>query len=293
MELDKRYDIGIVNAQGYGVIAARQLIEDVQQKAEQAGREIPLCTLTDLDIDGMGIAVDANKSDKLSSVDEFGATRIGIRSEHVDEFGLRVESKEYSDKQLTGLENRHEEGAVPDEVYEFLTDNQRVELNAMGPAEFEQFMEQWCREEGLTKVEPKEEDVEVFDAPDLEETKESATKEALADFVLSQTRADLADWIDSREQEAAVDEKEEAREELETLPIGDDAQETMHEEVLDDVADLPPKGWPEINRELVRDLREKTKEHTDAYYDARVNGVTELLRDNWKITVERTDNDSS
>lgn len=60
-------------------------------------------------------------------------------------------------------------------MYEFLTANQRVELNAMGPAEFEQFLERWCSEEGLAKVTPDKEDVDVFDALDIGETKEAAT----------------------------------------------------------------------------------------------------------------------
>jgi len=123
-ELTKKYDIGLINSEGYATNALRLLIEKIQR----ANPEIKLYVLTDFDIKGLGIAKNVKKPDELSPVDIFDCEHLGITYQDIIDYDLPVEPVEYDRRTLSELNNRYAMEDITDEVYEFLSQGQRVEI---------------------------------------------------------------------------------------------------------------------------------------------------------------------
>lgn len=97
----------------------------------------------------------------------------------MEEYDLPTEEKEYSEKQLTRIDNMVKRGETTKEQAEFFKKNQRVELNALSPTEFVDFVERRLEEEGVEKVKPEEEDINEPDIPDPEQVKRDALNKAI------------------------------------------------------------------------------------------------------------------
>ncbi len=182
-ELTKKYDIGLINARGSAVGAARDLVEKIQRKCD----DVTLYTLTDLDIKGVGIAKDAENPDELSSLQKkFDAERIGVSLEDVADYDLQKENRDYNDTMIAELENRYEKGEISEELYQFLKSKQGVEINAFPPVSLEGYLFDKFEEYGIKKVEPDEEDVEEPDIKSPDKICEKAQKEAVGEYIIDQ-----------------------------------------------------------------------------------------------------------
>ena len=136
-QITKKYDIGLIQAQGYSTIAARQLVD----KIKQADASVEFLTLTDLDIHGLGIAADADAPDEFSPSESFDAERIGVTVDDIDEFDLTIERAGCGDDELSKLETHYQSGDIEQSTYEFLKDDNRVEINAIPPAKIGDYLD--------------------------------------------------------------------------------------------------------------------------------------------------------
>ena len=84
-ELTKKYDIGLINSEGFATNALRGLVEKIQA----ANSEIKLYVLTDFDIKGLGIAKNAKKPDELSAVDMFDCKCLGLTYQDIVDYALQ------------------------------------------------------------------------------------------------------------------------------------------------------------------------------------------------------------
>lgn len=274
-ELTKRYDVGLINSQGYATNAGRDLIEKVQER-----QDVQLLTLTDLDINGLGIAEDATKADTLSAVEQFDATRVGVTLEDVREYGLPAESRHYTNSQLTQLENRVEDGLIPPEVAEFLRQNggQAVEINAFSPVELKEYLETKFDELGVEKVPPNEDELETPDIPDPDDIRESAISEGIGNFVRQQAQQQLS-GIDWNEMLAG----NQAAGELDTVAVEED-------ELLSDIRaalrERPPKNWTDINEELVEEIEGEVDKLKEQAREEWISDVTDYLEENVTASFE-------
>jgi len=285
-ELDKRFDIGLIQAKGYSNKALRSLVEEIQTEGD-----IPMLTLTDLDIAGMGIAADAKKADDLSAVDMFDTKRIGVTLEDVSEHDLPIEPADYKDKVITEIENKHDAGEVSDEVYEFLTADggQRIEINAFRPAELEDYLETKFEELGIEKVHPAVEDVETPETNDIGQIRENVRNEAVGDYVLNECKEELlgeteSTMIDGDDRETDIGMT------LEDVPTGDNAQEEMHEDICNELADHPPEHWTEINHSMKSDYQREIHEETNKHKEEKREAWADYLSENFEIRVISRDN---
>ncbi|MEA2053950.1 MAG: hypothetical protein U9O96_02355, partial [Candidatus Thermoplasmatota archaeon] len=122
-QLTKRYDIGLINSEGYATNAIRDLIEKIQRKKPG----IKLYVLTDFDIDGLGIARNIKKAEELSAIDVFDCKRIGITFDDIGKYNLQAEPVDYPMSKMTELNNQYINDRVSDDVYNFLKEGQRIE----------------------------------------------------------------------------------------------------------------------------------------------------------------------
>ena len=253
-ELSKRYDVGLINAQGMSTNACRDLIEKIQTKAGDEDRKVTLYTLTDLDISGVGIAYDAGESDALSTVDEFDSGLLGLTLDAVEEYDLPPESADYKDSQLTQLENLYDNGKVDNDLYEFLSkdDGQRVEINALAPPALKDYLETKFNKLSIKKVEPDEDDVETPDIDDTEETHDDVIERAIGGWLKDQLQEDVQDAIDDHDDIPTEKDLKDGLDDKD-VPRGDDAAETVHEQITEKLADFPPEGWKDINEDIVEE----------------------------------------
>jgi hypothetical protein len=280
MEIDKKYDVGLIMGKGKGTGAYRDLVEKIQTLDD----EIPLYTLSDLDIDGITIAVNADEADALSELDSFGAERIGVDLETVEEYGLRAESASYKKSKLTEIENRLKAGEVSQEEYEFLTEDggQRVEINALGPTQLEDFLKTTFDKLGVEKVAPDSaEDVETPYVEDVDDLREEAIDSAIGSYIMEQAHDDLVDAVDEK---AAIDVDDDLAEKLENA-VDDDIGEVLHEKICEKLTDNPTNHWTDINQELVNEEREAIQESSNEYRDAVKDAVSEFLDENATINI--------
>jgi len=280
-EIDKKYDVGLIHTKGLGTNSYRKLVEKIRALDE----DIPLYTLTDLDIAGMGIAANADESDTLSAVKQFGAERIGVKVEDIEEYGLSVESVSYKDKQITRAENQLSDGLITQKEHDFLTKGggQRVEINAFAPVELRDYLETRLKELGVEKVRPEPEDVDVPRTDDSDELEELATQEAVGEFVLSEAEDELVDQIE--DEDSITDDTGDIEKELEELPVGSDAQELIYGEICEALDELPPKGWRDVNQDILKDHEEEIEKITNEYREERRNQVLELLEEHCEIEI--------
>jgi len=285
-KIDKRFDIGLIQAKGYSNNALRNLVEKIQ-----VGGDIPMLTLTDLDIAGIGIAADAEDPDELSAAEMFDVERIGVTLEDIEEYDLPVEPASYNDDVISEIENKHEAGEVSDEVYQFLTKDggQRVEINALRPAELESYLETKLAELGIEKVHPDTDEVETPETNDIDQIKEDVRNEAVGEWVLMESKNELLESIEGEE----IEDEDEQRdsdfgEELSDVPTGDNAGEEMKDDIDEKLAEFPPEHWSDINEEMKSDYQQEIHEKTEEYREERKEEWSEHLSENFEVEVEIT-----
>jgi hypothetical protein len=288
-EIDKRFDIGLIQAQGYSNDALRTLVEKIQSKGD-----IPMLTLTDLDIAGIGIAADAKEPDELSAVDIFETRRIGVTLADVEEYDLPIEPVDYAPKVRSSLANKHDAGEVSDDVAEFLTANggQRVEINAFRPAELEAYLETKFDELGIEKVHPETEKVKTPNVRDIEDLRNDARNEAVGEWVQSQAKADLLDSIESEQITDAEEQRDtDIGEGLADVPTGDTAAETIHEDLTEELSEYPREHWEKINRRMTREYQKKIDTETEEYKQEKKRDWLKRLNENFRVELVPKDKD--
>ena len=280
MEIDKKYDIGLIMGKGKGTGAYRSLVEKIQEVDE----DTPLYTLTDFDIDGMTIVVNADEADELSAIESFGAERIGVDIESVEQYDLRPESSSYNKNQSTEIENRLEAGEVSEAEYDFLTADggQRVEINALSPTQLEDFLETKFEELGVEKVAPESpSEVKTPTVDDVDDLREEAIDTAIGSYIREQAHDDLVEAVGEK---ADLDIDDELAEALESV-VAEDIEETLHERICEQLDDHPTDHWTDINQDLVDEEREEITETSDEYTDAVKDAVGEFLKENTTIEI--------
>jgi hypothetical protein len=247
-EITKRYDVGLICAEGFNVGAGRDLVEKIRR--ENPG--VRLLLLTDLDVGGLGIAGDADRPDALSAVESFGAERIGVTPEDVERYGLHVETPGLSDRDRSRLHTFHEAGHVPGPVFEFLSDGNRVEINAFSPTELKGYLEDKLQAAGVEKIRPPAEEVETPDVPEWESVRNKAIREGIGRYVQEQIGGHLIDRLVQECGDAAAVPPESER------PTADAGAEEIRERIIDKLEERPPQAWTEINRDVVESVTEET-----------------------------------
>lgn len=263
-ELTKRYDVGLINSEGYGNNATRDLIEKIQQEKPN----IKLYVLTDLDIDGLGIAENIKEPDKLSAVDMFDCERLGVSLEDVKDYDLPIEPAEYSQKELTQLKNQYNAGEIDKEVYDFLNGGQRVEINAFTPVRLEEYLETKFKEAGIEKLKPEsEDDVDTFEAPSMEDIRKEAIDEAIGRWIRGQCGEKLSDFLiddidfenlgkdNGGDNEVENEDSKSIEEKLKE--VTDDQAKTIYDTIMEKLKKFPPKNWDKLNEEEKEEVRRK------------------------------------
>jgi len=250
-QITKRFDVGLLCGEGFATGAARDLVEKLQAEAEG----VRLLILTDLDIAGLGIAEDATRADALSELDTFEAERIGVELEDVERYGLAPESASPDERDKTKLRNRHEEGTVRDDTFEFLMEGggQRVEINAFAPTELKRYVEEKLTAVGVEKIVPGTEEVETPDVKDWKAVQREAVRKAIGAYVQEQIGGDLIERLI----QACGDEARIPSEEERPAATGD--PEEIQDLIREELEKRPPDPWTEINRDVVEDLTEEVK----------------------------------
>lgn len=312
-EIDKRYDVGLIQSKGKGTGAYRDLVEKIKAKAAARDREIPLYTLTDLDIAGIGIAANANEADELSAVNEFGAERIGIDLDTVAEYDLRTESVSYRKRERTELANRHDAGEVSTDLYEFLTEDsgQRVEINALAPVELNDFLESTFEGLGIEKVHPDSpDDVDAPEVKNLDTARENAINRGIGTFVTNQTsglEADVREQIRAAggdgdgddyaetvsnvledEVDTTDDENSNIAEQLAEIPTGEEASKEIYDELCGALSDHPPRRWGRINDDIVVDRQEEIDSVVNTFTTKVKTQAQRYMAENYEIEIDIT-----
>jgi hypothetical protein len=280
-EMTKKYDIGLINSEGFATNALRALVEKIQN----LNPDIKLYVLTDFDIKGLGIAKNVSKPDELSPVEMFDCERLGVTYIDVIDYNLPIEPVEYDRKTVTELENRYRAGELSDEVYEFLKQGQRVEINAFTPVELKEYLERKFEAVGIEKLKPEsEEDVETFDTEDLETIRKEALNEAIGEFVSENCDDEIFSFLN----EAVKIEEEAKKTEDELLEYTDKDKlaKTIFDRIMEELEALPPKNWYKINEEVIDDLEGEAKEIQREYKNKLLYKAKELLEDRVSIDVK-------
>lgn len=299
LDLARKYDVGVVNAKGYATGAARDLIETIQTTAAKTdGHDaVPMYALTDFDIAGLGIAADAKDTDELSAVDVLDVERIGIALDDIDEWNLTAEPADYNGKTLTQLDNSYRDGNVSAEQYQFLMDGdggQRVEINALTPVEFGEYIVQKFDELGIEKVTPDEDDIDTPDSADPEKRRDETVRQRVGDYVIETLwEGDDPEALCDRALPEEVPTPEDIAEDLEAadIPTGDEHRTEVHKELTDRLADHPPEHWNELNRELLDDYEDTQAEIIDDFEDDIGSAIDRWLTEEVDATVELTETD--
>lgn len=279
-ELTKRYDLGLINSQGYSTIAGRRLVEKVQE-----ANDATLYLLTDLDINGLGIAKDATKADALSPASHFDGRRLGVTLADVERYDLPAEPVGYDESQLTELRNRHQRGEVSDDLVSFLTQDggQRVEINAFSPVELKDYLTRKFEAVGIEKVEPAPEDVETPAVPDPQAVREDAIRDALGQHVWEEAlRAGVDEALEER---VPAPETDAAGAELKAWDE-ESQRAAIHAQILDALDDKPPTWWREIMEEARSAVETEVDADREAYADSVSDRVREYLEENVTVSIE-------
>jgi hypothetical protein len=275
-EITKQYDIGLINAQGYSTNAIRTLVEKVQA----ANDDVTLLTLTDLDINGLGIATDAAEADELSSTaDVFDTERIGVTLEDVREYGLATESTSLNKQDKTKLQNRYENGEIDEDVFEFLRDGKRVEINAFSPSQLKNYIESKLQALDVDKIVPDESDVETPDVDDWDDVRERAVESGIGEFVAEQIDDDLIDSI------AALDDDIQLPDESDRAS-GDANAEEIRNKIEEQLKERPPRSWEDINDDVVDDHTEAVDDQQQTYEDTAKSAVKDVLEQHDIISID-------
>ena len=144
-EIGKRYDIAIMSNKGMSVTASRQLVEDL------TGQGVTTLVVHDFDVSGFTICHTLQADTKrYQFTSQPNVKCLGLRLTDVQEMALDSESvdlRTYPERELLNC------GATEEEIG-FLTDGQRVELNAMTSAQFIAWLEKKFQEHGVKKIVP-------------------------------------------------------------------------------------------------------------------------------------------
>ncbi|WP_238532973.1 hypothetical protein [Halalkalicoccus jeotgali] len=273
-ELTKKYDIGLINSKGWNTTAGQKLVEKIQT----ANPDATLYVLSDLDIAGVGIADNVSSPDELSDLDELATEKIGVTCDDVHEYGLPAEKGEYKDKTLSQLETMHDDGIVDDETYEYLGEDNRVEINAFSPVELKEYLETKFEDHDITKQYPSPSVINEPDLPDSTETRSTAIEQALGRWVMAQIPDDMVERI---EDSVTVDDALTGQlEDLETDP------KSLTEEIHEELADNPPRHWSDMNEELVEKREKEAEEASEDYIETVSESTKEYLDENHTVEFE-------
>jgi len=279
-EITKRFDIGLIQAQGYSTIAARRLVE----KIKQADPDVEFLTLTDLDIHGLGIAADADAPDEFSTTESFDAERIGVTVGDVDRFDLQTERAGYNRDEHSKLETHYQNGDIDQATYEFLKDDKRVEINAIPPAELGDYLEAKLGDQGIGKITPDPDDVDTPDVDSWDKTRDKAVREAIGEFVVEEIDDELVDAL------AAADDRVSPPDESDR-PTVDDGEASIQQAVCEELDDRPPESWEDVNEDVVEERKEEIEEAQDEFAENVDDAVQELLDEHDVVDVSPPDID--
>ena len=147
VQLDKRFDIGIMSSKGMSVTAARKLADEICH-----AYRIPLLVLHDFDKSGFSILGTFNRrvARRYTFENAIKVVDLGIRLGDIR--GLQTEDVFDKGDEDTRRANLEKNGAKPAEI-EFLL-GRRVELNAMTSRQFVAFVERKLIANGVRKIVP-------------------------------------------------------------------------------------------------------------------------------------------
>lgn len=270
-ELTKKYDLLLVNSKGFGTNAVKDLIEKIQRMKPS----VKLYTLTDFDIRGLGIDRSIKTPDELSVMDieEFNCDRIGITLDDVRKYKLQEEPAGYSRPVLTELENRFTKGEIDQETYNFFKKDLRVEINALKPREFKEYLINKFAELGIKKVEPELYEVDVFEGDDLDEFRQETINEVIGEFVKEKSNEKIYKYLDD------------LIEEVEEISC-DSSQNDIHSQILGELNNFPAENWKKINTRIVDQLKKEYEKIKDEAEETIKTKVWNLLEKNIVIRVD-------
>ncbi|KXA97432.1 hypothetical protein AKJ38_01245 [candidate division MSBL1 archaeon SCGC-AAA259I14] len=207
-------------------------------------------------------------------IGNFDTKRLGLRLQDIDEYDLPIETKKYSEKELTEIENMVKRGEMTKEEAEFFKKNQRVEVNALRPTELEEYLTKRLEEEGVEKVKPEEEDIEETEIPDPEQVKKDAKNKAIGRYIMSEAGDEIRDAIEEEKLEYDKDPENELKD------MRDEGKEGRHQEILNKLEGKPPRLWKDIDKGLKKDKESKAKSKKKDLDSEVVKSVREWCEEN-------------
>jgi hypothetical protein len=153
VNLAEKYDLAIMSTKGQSVVAARHLVDEL------CYGDVPVLVLHDLDKEGFLI------SQRLTSVSEDAMEADRVRYEFENEINVIDLGLRLTDVETWGLASEQVKfkGGFPGDTIttaderDFLSSNQRVELNAFASDDFITWIEGKLKEHGIAKVVPDDE----------------------------------------------------------------------------------------------------------------------------------------
>lgn len=257
-QLTKRYDVGLINLEGYATNATRDLVE----KIKKLKLDIKIYVLTDFDISGLGIAKNVKEPDKLSAADLFDCERIGITLEDIKKYNLPPEPVEYKKKELTELENKYERGEISEDVYDFLNKGQRVEINVFTPVELKDYLEEKFKQLGIQKLKPKsKDDIRTFKAESPDCIRRNTLYQTVGEFVIQRCEKKLYELLEKKlklnDETAYVEKKLQG--------LVKNQKEMIYQEVMEELKKYPPKNWIMINEEKIKEIEKEVRKIESKY----------------------------
>jgi hypothetical protein len=150
-QIGKRYDIAIMSTKGMSVTASRNLIESLSA----AG--VTTLVAHDFDVSGFTIyRTLCESTTRYTFINSPKVKYLGLRLPDVREMGLLSETVDLN----TDPSRELKKCGATDEEIEFLSQGERVELNAMDSAQFIDWLERKLGEHGVSKVIPNKDTLE-------------------------------------------------------------------------------------------------------------------------------------
>jgi hypothetical protein len=153
VELQKRFDIGIMSTKGMSVVAARKLIDELSNRGIRQ-----VFVLHDFDVSGFSIFGTLGKDNRRYTFrNSVQLIDIGLRLKDVVEMNLESEPATVKGDWTRRSRTLRRHGAMDDEI-DFLR-TRRVELNAMTSPQMIELIERKFAENHVTKFIPEDEAV--------------------------------------------------------------------------------------------------------------------------------------
>ena len=149
----ERFDINVICLQGYSTEAGRRILKSLEDYGFQ------IFVLHDYDVNGVLIHETLTRPTKRRDVFLNNVIDLGFNWDDVKEFlnnGLTPEPVKLSKQDASKLEGMLQRGIISEEEYEFLK-RYRVELNALTPKQFLEWLRNKFERFGIWKVIPTEE----------------------------------------------------------------------------------------------------------------------------------------